>query len=76
LDAIAASAINAKRGLTSMAEVGKEKEFIVSRLRDIVFLAENTDPVEGDWEGYAKQCLRIIAEQAREAQKALALMQG
>lgn len=53
-------------------EVGKEVEFARRRLSDIIYLAENSNPVNGDWEGYAKQLARMLAEQARQAQQALA----
>lgn len=56
-------------------EVGREREMLENRLIDVVFLAENTLPAkDGDWEGYAKSVLRIIADQARQAQKWLSLM--
>ena len=58
-------------------EAGKEKEFIGYRLSDIIYLAENTVPVDkNDWEGYAKSMCNLIAQQAREAQNALSVMNG
>lgn len=56
-------------------EVGREREMLENRLTDVVFLAENTLPSkDGDWEGYAKSVLRIIADQGRQAQKWLSLI--
>lgn len=57
-------------------EVGKEIEFVQRRLNDIVYLAEHTQPVDGDWEGYAKQLARMLAAQATEAKVALSLATG
>lgn len=59
---------------TLSIKVGSEKEFIGYRLADIIFLATETKPVDGDWEGYAKQCLRIIADQATKARTILSVM--
>jgi len=51
---------------------GRELDFIGYRLRDIVYLAEQTKPVnQDDWRGYAESILRIISNQARDAQVAL-----
>lgn len=55
-------------------EVGKEVAFARHRLSDIIFLAENSRPVDGDWEGYAKQLARIVAENARDAKTALSVV--
>ena len=55
-------------------EAGKELEFVGHRLSDIEFLATKTEPVDGGWEGYAKQLRRMLAEQAREARAALAVV--
>ena len=55
-------------------EVGKEIEFARNRLSDIIYLADNTNPVHGDWEGYAKQLVQMLAEQARQAKQALAAL--
>lgn len=53
-------------------EAGKEIEFVGYRLTDIVFLCENTAPVdEHGWEEYSKDLLRMIARSAREAQTAM-----
>lgn len=54
-------------------EVGKEIEFAEHRLKDILFFAEKSRPVDGDWEGYAKQVCRLIADQANEALTVLAV---
>lgn len=55
-------------------EAGKEVEFAVHRLIDIIFLAERTEPVDGmSWEEYTKEVLGMIANQARNAQNALSL---
>lgn len=59
----------------TMIEVGKEAEFIGYRLSDIIYLAENTRPVdEADWKGYAKSMMTLMARQARMAQAALAVI--
>lgn len=53
-------------------EVGKEVEFIGYRLNDIIYLAENTKPVdESDWKGYAQSMMVLMAREAREAKTAL-----
>lgn len=57
--------------LTLRITVGKEVEFAVNRLSDIIYMSENTQPVNGDWEGYAKQLRDMLAEQARQAKQAL-----
>lgn len=57
-------------------EVGKEVEFAGHRLSDIIYLVENTRPVDGDWEEYAKQLARMLADQARQAKSALAVIPG
>lgn len=58
-----------------MVAIGKEKEFVRYRLKDIIYLAEHTIPVDGDWEGYAKSICRILANQAREANQYLELIE-
>lgn len=55
-------------------EAGNELEFAQHRLNDIVFFAERTEPVENDWESYAKQLRRMVAEHARDAISALKLL--
>lgn len=55
-------------------EAGKELEFIGHRLSDIAFLSEKTEPVDGDWEGYAKSLRRILSEQAHQASSALKIV--
>lgn len=57
-------------------EAGKELEFVRDRLSDIAHLADKTEPVDGDWEGYAKQLCRVISDQACEAKAALTLWNG
>ena len=58
-------------------EVGKEIEFAIHRLNDIEFFVRETQPVHSrffrmaDWEGYARDISKLIAEQAREAKAAL-----
>lgn len=52
-------------------ETGREIEFAKHRLNDIVFFCEKTQPVDGDWESYAKQAMNMIASQARDAMSAL-----
>lgn len=58
-------------------EIGKENQFLRHRLNDVIFLAEQTEPVDSryfgilDWEGYAKANNKFIAQQAREALAAL-----
>lgn len=57
-----------------MIEVGKELEFIRSRLRDIAYIAENSKPVnDGDWRDYARSMNTIIAKNAHQALTALHL---
>lgn len=55
-------------------DLGREVEFAQHRLSDILFFCEQSGPVDGDWEGYAVQVRRLIADQAREARTALAVM--
>jgi hypothetical protein len=57
-------------------EAGKELEFIGHRLVDVIFFAEKTEPVNGDLEGYMRECLKMIAQSARDAQTALTLLLG
>lgn len=57
-----------------LLEAGKEREFIGHRLADLIFFAEKTQPVNDDWEGYAKQLCRMVASSARDAQIALAVL--
>lgn len=54
-----------------------ERQFIGHRLADIIYLAEKTSPVDdGDWKGYAEALRNLIARQAKEAQTALARLDG
>jgi len=54
---------------------GKEADVIGCRLKDIIYLAEETRPVnEDDWKGYAQSVLRLIANQAYDAQTALTVL--
>ena len=57
-----------------LLEAGKEKEFIGHRLTDIIFFAEKTEPVNGDWEGYAKELCKLVRQSAIDAQTALAVL--
>jgi hypothetical protein len=58
-----------------MIEVGKEIEFARHRLNDIIYLAEQTAPVDkADWEGYARSIRNLIASQARQAITALTVL--
>lgn len=61
--------------VTMSVEVGKEIEVARHRLSDIIFLAEKTEPVNGDWEGYARQMRRMIADSAKQATNLLAVVQ-
>jgi hypothetical protein len=61
--------------MTTFIRVGTEMQFAKDRLRDIVYFAKNTQPTkDGDWEGYAKDVLRMIVNQAEQAEKALNLI--
>lgn len=54
-------------------EVGKEIEFARNRLNDIIYLAEQSRPVDqSDWEGYTRSLRNLIASQAHQAMTALA----
>lgn len=57
--------------ITLKIEVGKEREFAINRLSDIIYMSENSQPVNGDWEGYAKALRDMLAEHARQAKQAL-----
>lgn len=53
---------------------GSEVQFAKYRLSDIVYFATRTQPVDGNWEGYAKSVLKMIVNQAEQAEKALNLI--
>lgn len=53
-------------------EAGKEIEFAKLRLGDILYLIDNTQPVEGkSWEDYARGLKSLLRQQAAQARSAL-----
>lgn len=53
-------------------EIGKEIEFAKLRLGDIIYLIDNTQPVEGkSWEEYAQGLKSLLRQQAEQAKAAL-----
>jgi hypothetical protein len=53
-------------------EVGKEIEFAKLRLGDILYLIDNTQPVEGkSWKDYAEGLKELLRQQAQQAKAAL-----
>lgn len=56
-------------------KVGDEIRYAQSRLNDIIYLAEKTDPVDkSDWEDYTRSIRNLIAEEARKAITVLSVL--
>ena len=61
-----------------MVPVGEELKYVGYRLSDIIFFAEKTTPVQPwwkpwRWKQYNASVLRMIADQARQAQRYLSV---